>query len=89
MSGGIAYVLDLDGTFASRCNPALVALDPLGQDDEEELRALLAEHLQRTGSPVAQGLLDHWDPARFVKVFPNDYRRALEETARELALQAA
>jgi glutamate synthase domain-containing protein 2/glutamate synthase domain-containing protein 1/glutamate synthase domain-containing protein 3 len=89
MSGGIAYVLDADGTFASRCNPTLVALDPLGPDDEEELRTLLAEHVVRTGSPVAQRLLDHWDPARFVKVFPHDYRRALEESARELALQAA
>jgi glutamate synthase domain-containing protein 3 len=89
MSGGVAYVLDADGTFASRCNQALVALDPLEAGDEEALQALLAEHVTRTASPVAQRLLGHWDPARFVKVFPHDYRRALADTARELQLRAA
>ena len=79
MSGGIAYVLDRDGRFADRCNQSLVALDPVGVDDEAELRALLEEHASRTGSPVAQRLLDDWDPQLFVKVIPHDYRRALAE----------
>jgi glutamate synthase (NADPH/NADH) large chain/glutamate synthase (ferredoxin) len=89
MSGGIAYVLDADGLFASRCNQTLVALDPLDDADEQALQALLTEHVARTGSPVAQRLLDHWDPDRFVKVFPHDYRRALAESARDLELRAA
>jgi glutamate synthase (NADPH/NADH) large chain/glutamate synthase (ferredoxin) len=89
MSGGIAYVLDADGAFASRCNHSLVGLDALDAADEEEVRALLSEHALRTGSPVAQRLLDRWEPNRFVKVFPHDYRRALVETAAELERQAA
>jgi glutamate synthase (NADPH/NADH) large chain/glutamate synthase (ferredoxin) len=79
MSGGLAYVLDEDGTFATRCNLQLVALDPLGAEDETAVVALLEEHVARTGSPVARRLLDDWSPERFVKVFPNDFKRALEE----------
>jgi glutamate synthase (ferredoxin) len=79
MSGGIAYVLDEDGTFAQRCNTQLVGLEPLDEDDMETVRALVAEHLERTGSPVAERVLAE-RPA-FVKVMPHDYRRALEELA--------
>jgi len=81
MSGGIAYVYDVDGDFETRCNLELVDLDELGEDDELELRALIAEHQQRTGSLVARNLLGDWENAltRFVKVMPRDYKRALEE----------
>ena len=82
MSGGIAYVLDEDAAFAERCNTALVDLEPLVADaDEQELRALVEKHLQYTGSTVAQRLLDDWQGAigRFVKVMPRDYKRVLEE----------
>jgi len=79
MSGGIAYVLDEDGRFASRCNMQLVGLEALGSDDEEMVRALVAEHAARTDSPVATRVLADWNPARFVKVMPHDYKRALSE----------
>jgi glutamate synthase (NADPH/NADH) large chain/glutamate synthase (ferredoxin) len=79
MSGGLAYVLDDDGAFASRCNQQLVGLEALAVDDEASVRALLDEHAKRTGSPVAARLLADWRPERFVKVFPHDFRRALEE----------
>jgi glutamate synthase domain-containing protein 2/glutamate synthase domain-containing protein 1/glutamate synthase domain-containing protein 3 len=81
MSGGVAYVLDVDGGFRSRCNMELVGFDDISPDDEIELRGLVAEHAERTGSPVAAGLLADW-PAqlrRFVKVMPHDYKRALAE----------
>jgi glutamate synthase domain-containing protein 3 len=80
MSGGIAYVLDEDGTFESRCNPQLVALETLEDADVAALRALVEEHGERTGSPVAARLLADWSTAlrSFVKVMPNDYRKALE-----------
>jgi glutamate synthase domain-containing protein 3 len=80
MSGGIAYVLDADDSFARRCNTQLVALEPLEDDDAATLLALVEEHAERTGSPVAAGLLADWTVAlaSFVKVMPNDYRRALE-----------
>jgi glutamate synthase domain-containing protein 3 len=81
MSGGVAYVLDDDGAFASRCNTELVGLDPLDEDDATALERLVAEHAERTGSPVAARLLDDWEsaPGRFVKVMPHDFRRALAE----------
>jgi glutamate synthase domain-containing protein 3 len=79
MSGGIAYVLDGDGAFAARCNTQLVGLERLDEEDENVVRGLLTEHRERTGSPVAQVVLDDWRPGRFVKVFPHDFRRALEE----------
>jgi glutamate synthase domain-containing protein 2/glutamate synthase domain-containing protein 1/glutamate synthase domain-containing protein 3 len=77
MSGGIAYVLDFD---PSRCNLQLVGLEELEDDDEQTVRELLAEHVDRTGSPVAERLLDGWDPSRFSKVMPHDYKRALSVT---------
>jgi glutamate synthase domain-containing protein 2/glutamate synthase domain-containing protein 3 len=81
MSGGIAWVLDEDGGFAGRCNKALVDLEPLSVAGAAELKELLAEHHARTGSAVAERLLDDWtaSTSRFVTVMPRDYRRALEE----------
>jgi glutamate synthase domain-containing protein 3 len=82
MSGGVAYVYDVDRRFAGRCNTDLVDLDPLTEPDEEELRTLIAEHAQRTGSLVARNLLSQWDRGareRFVKVMPRDYKRVLAE----------
>jgi glutamate synthase (NADPH) large chain len=88
MSGGIAYVLDEDGTFERRCNMELVGFDEIGPLDAAELRGLIAEHLKWTASPVAQRVLANWDLLlpRFVKVMPHDYRRALAELAQEEAL---
>jgi glutamate synthase domain-containing protein 3 len=79
MSGGIAYVLDPAGSFAARCNTALVDLDPLQIDDAIELRSMLQRHADLTGSAVAAALLASWPAAAssFVKVMPRDYKRAL------------
>ena len=81
MSGGIAYVLDEDGGFAGRCNMELVGFDPLEAEDIVILRALIEEHLDRTGSTVAERILGDWPGylAKFVKVMPHDYKRALAE----------
>jgi glutamate synthase (NADPH/NADH) large chain len=100
MSGGIAYVLDEDGAFAGRCNQAMVDLEPvlaegeqeakvarglwhLGTADEVVLKGLIARHAQSTGSAFAREILENWASfrARFVKVFPKEYRRALAEVA--------
>ena len=90
MSGGIAYVLDEDGTFEQRCNPGLVDLEPLAAaEDVSEARTLIRKHLRYTGSTVASSVLDNWQKtqSRFVKVMPRDYRRVLEE--RKAAKRAA
>jgi glutamate synthase domain-containing protein 3 len=59
----------------------LVGFDPLENDDVEAIHALVAEHAERTGSPVAARVLESWDELRpkFVKVMPHDYKRALAE----------
>jgi glutamate synthase domain-containing protein 2/glutamate synthase domain-containing protein 1/glutamate synthase domain-containing protein 3 len=86
MSGGVAYVWDLDRRFNARVNAEMVDLEPVsaGDSDAEELRALIAEHQQRTGSLVARNLLSTWERGgldRFVRVMPRDYKAALEAAA--------
>jgi glutamate synthase domain-containing protein 3 len=79
MSGGIAYVLDVDGGFESRCNTELVGFEPLDGEDVETLRELVEEHAVRTDSEVAERVLADWDAVLpfFVKVMPHDYKAAL------------
>jgi glutamate synthase (NADPH/NADH) large chain len=79
MSGGIAWVYDVDGTFADNCNAEMVDLDPLSPQDEEQVITLLRKHVQITGSDVAQDLLNTWQVAltKFVKVFPKEYKKVL------------
>jgi glutamate synthase domain-containing protein 3 len=84
MSGGIAYVLDVQGEFAKYCNQAMVDLEPvLEADDDAILRRLIENHARYTNSRRAREILDDWGQyrARFVKVFPKEYRRALAELA--------
>src|SRR3989442_3608690 len=93
MSGGAAYVLDEDGTFAARCNMGMVGFDELDDADALELRALVEEHLARTDSPVAARVLARWvellGRGAFVKVMPHDYKRVLRELAEREALAEA
>ncbi|CAK9821685.1 Glutamate synthase [NADH] [Anthophora retusa] len=82
MSGGIAYVLDVDGSFKSKCNPEMVELLPLNKlEDITYVKELLEEFVEKTGSLIAQDLLKLWpEPTtRFVKVFPYEYQRALKQ----------
>jgi glutamate synthase (NADPH/NADH) large chain len=81
MSGGIAYVLDEKGDFADkRCNTAAVDLEPvLDPQDQRLLRDLIAAHVDATGSPRGQWILENWAGmlAKFVKIFPHEYKRVL------------
>ncbi|HEV2059792.1 MAG TPA: glutamate synthase subunit alpha, partial [Solirubrobacteraceae bacterium] len=84
MSGGLAFVLDEDGTFPGRVNPEMRdQLEELDEGDAIEVRALVAEHVERTDSEVGRRVLDEWDAllAHFVKIFPTDYKRVLAERA--------
>ena len=114
MSGGVAFVLDTQGTFSSRCNMTQVALEPieeeivarkgsgagdeleshgkvdvhhLGVADEVLLKGLIEKHAKLTGSLTAGRILNDWADyrARFVKVMPHEYRRALTEMAAQRA----
>jgi glutamate synthase (NADPH/NADH) large chain/glutamate synthase (ferredoxin) len=87
MSGGIAYVLDPAGVFPRRCNTDLVDLEEPTAEDLDEVRALIEEHRCRTGSAVAERLLQRWPEAAsaFVKVMPRDYKKALARLAEAAA----
>jgi glutamate synthase (NADPH) large chain len=104
MSGGIAYVYDIDGLFAKRCNMSMVSLEKvepaeadvgkvqhLGQADEVTLKNLIQHHANYTGSQRATEILNDWANARakFVKVYPNEYKRALTEMAAAASKEAA
>jgi len=80
MSGGIAYVLDEAGDFATRCNLELVGLEKLTEVDEIELVwKLIQRHQTYTRSERAAKILGDWQnyTPKFVKVMPQDYKRVL------------
>jgi glutamate synthase (NADPH/NADH) large chain len=87
MSGGIAYVHDRDGTFATRLNPEMVDIDPLDDEDTTFLRETVEQHLAETASAVAERMLLDWTSEldRFVKVMPKDYKRVLQAAAEAAA----
>ncbi|MDO9379368.1 MAG: glutamate synthase large subunit [Nocardioidaceae bacterium] len=80
MSGGVAYVLDLDH---DRVNTEMVELGDVPEDASEELRSLVVRHGEETGSTVAQALLSDWagSVARFTQVMPGNYRKVLAAKA--------
>ncbi|XP_026739897.1 glutamate synthase [NADH], amyloplastic isoform X2 [Trichoplusia ni] len=91
MSGGIAYVYDIDGSFSGKCNQEMVELLPLElQDDLDFVQQLLQEFVEYTGSIIAEEFLKTWpEPAKkFVKVFPYEYQRALKTMAAKQPSQA-
>ncbi len=77
MSGGKAFVLDLDQDLV---NPELVDLAPLTDDERDALRSLVEKHHAETDSAVAGKLLKDWPTAveRFTAVVPRDYKRVME-----------
>ncbi|HEX5048913.1 MAG TPA: glutamate synthase large subunit [Gammaproteobacteria bacterium] len=85
MSGGIAYVLDVNKDFASKCNTGTVDLEAVEEDEDiVELREMIELHKEYTGSTVAAAILDEWPMSikQFVKVMPTDYKRVLAERKR-------
>jgi len=85
MSGGIAYIYDEDGTFPRNCNKEMVQLYPLeDEEDVAEVKTLLQKFHENTGSDRPLRMLRNWEEhrPRFVKVYPNDYRRVLQTQKR-------
>ncbi len=81
MSGGIAYILDEVGDFATRCNMSMVGLETL--EDAEEIDTvyqMIKKHADYTNSQKASKVLAHWEEMlpKFVKVMPKDYKRVLQ-----------
>jgi glutamate synthase (NADPH/NADH) large chain len=82
MSGGIAYVLDVDGNFDYFCNKGMVELSPVGdKEDLLELQKMISNHHLYTRSELAERILINWEEylLRFIKVIPLEYKKVLEE----------
>jgi len=80
MSGGIAYVYDVNNTFEKKCNKEAINLLAVEKEEDiKELKELIESHYNYTMSPLAQRILEKWETClpRFIKVFPEEYRQAL------------
>nr|XP_011470226.1 PREDICTED: glutamate synthase [NADH], amyloplastic isoform X3 [Fragaria vesca subsp. vesca] len=91
MSGGIAYVFDVDGKFLSRCNPELVDLDKVEEEEDIlTLRMMIQQHQRHTKSLLASEVLADFENLlpKFIKVIPREYKRALANLREEASKQA-
>jgi glutamate synthase (NADPH/NADH) large chain len=81
MSGGIAYIYDVNGQLSFNCNKEMVDLDPVDESDTQELHQLISQHFSYTNSTVAKFVLDDFENQlqHFVKVFPKDYKKVLQK----------
>ena len=79
MSGGIAYVYDIKGTFEQMCNKEMVHLEDLDANDIDLIKKMLTNHHGYTRSGVADLILKDFEEHQkyFTKVFPKDYKKAL------------
>jgi glutamate synthase (NADPH/NADH) large chain len=81
MSGGYAFIWDVNKNFIKNFNPELSDIDPLSKEDKMELKSLIEEHYEETKSTIASYILENWDLQlrNFKKVMPRDYKRVLAE----------
>jgi glutamate synthase (NADPH) large chain len=85
MSGGVAYVWDVNKNFVKNCNMEMVMLDTLDEEDEKLLRGMIESHQKFTNSELAAHVLSYWPTAykSFIKVMPIDYKAVLEKRKAE------
>ncbi|KAF5191488.1 Glutamate synthase [NADH], amyloplastic [Thalictrum thalictroides] len=91
MSGGIAYVLDVDGSFRTRCNAELVDLDKVEEEEDiMTLMMMIQQHQRHTKSVLAAEVLADFESLlpKFIKVFPRDYKRVLQNMKLETTINA-
>ncbi|MEW6170434.1 MAG: glutamate synthase large subunit, partial [Candidatus Omnitrophota bacterium] len=81
MSGGIAYIYDIENSFKNKCNKEMVELEKISLQDQDLLQKLIFNHYKYTKSPIAKKILDDFNASmkKFVKVMPLEYKRILEE----------
>ena len=80
MSGGIAYVLDEENSLYRNINKSLISMEEITWKSEaEELRGMIREHVEETGSLKGRMILEHFDEylPKFKKIIPNDYKKML------------
>ena len=81
MSGGIAYVYDVNARFAPLCNTEMVDIDdPLDEEDNRFLHAMISKHAQFTRSTIAGFILEDFENQlrNFRKIFPRDYKKVMQ-----------
>ncbi|MBC8060610.1 MAG: glutamate synthase large subunit [Clostridiaceae bacterium] len=81
MSGGIAYVIDEDETFKSKCNMEMIEVDSIvNESDFKQLYSKIKEHFEATNSHKASKILNNFDEykLKFKKVIPTAYKAILE-----------
>jgi glutamate synthase (NADPH/NADH) large chain len=80
MSGGIAYIYDVNNKFTDQCNTDMVDLDPLDDADVQTLQHMLERHFRYTGSASAKLVLSDMENQRshFIKVFPKELKKVME-----------
>jgi glutamate synthase (ferredoxin) len=91
MSGGLAYIFDEEGSFPTRCNTDMVEFSALEAEDEANIRALLARHLDLTGSRRAKDLLARWEQVcgQFLRVLPRGMRATMPKAWVDLRARVA
>ncbi|GMO32533.1 MAG: glutamate synthase large subunit [Candidatus Azobacteroides pseudotrichonymphae] len=86
MSGGLAYVLDINGKFDYFCNMEMVELTLVeDKSDSLELYGLVKKHFFHTQSPFAKRILNNWEGylKHFIKITPIEYKKVLQEEKME------
>ncbi|PKU60569.1 Glutamate synthase 1 [NADH], chloroplastic [Dendrobium catenatum] len=92
MSGGVAYVYDVDGKFHNLCNLELVDLEKIEEEEDiMTLKMMIQQHQRHTSSQLAREILSNFNYLlpKFVKVFPRDYKRMLQKLKVEKAAKEA
>ncbi len=80
MSGGIAYILDEKGDFATRCNTEMADIETLEPEDIDTIHTMIQNHVKYTLSEKGNKILANWEEMlpKFIKVMPRDYKRVLQ-----------
>ncbi len=81
MSGGVAYIWDKEGDFESKVNREMVSLETIDEEDAQIIRMFVENHANYTKSALAEEVLGNWQniSKQFVKVMPNEFRKALQK----------
>ena len=85
MSGGIAYVLDVDNVLYKNLNKAMISIEKVeNKYDKKELRDLIEAHVQATGSKLGAKVLADFDEylPHFKKLIPNEYKHMVTLSAK-------
>ena len=86
MSGGIAYVWDIERSLEENFNPDMANLEEITEDDKLIINDLIKEHFEMTNSELASYLLSDFENnlKHIIKVYPRDYKKAIENKINEL-----